>query len=266
MNGAMAHRRGPGAPAGRASDHEGGMPVEPRWTLVHSLGMLASIAAACMTGDPRVVAVGGALSILAFVAIASSRWTESGRLGAANAITLGRLALVAALGALPRAGPVASLLVLGALVLDGLDGWVARRLGQASPFGATFDMETDALLVAVAAVKLAVSGRLGVWILVPGGLRYAYVIVLYLAPGAREEPPRTRFGRYVCGILVAGLAASLWPLEPVHRPLAVIVTVLTVHSFARSLLWSFGKARRPARGLDARPEKPSEPPGVRGRA
>ena len=33
------------------------------------------------------------------------------------------------------------------LLLDGVDGWLARRGGWCSRFGARFDMETDALLV-----------------------------------------------------------------------------------------------------------------------
>lgn len=267
MNDATARRDGREAAVGGAPYQGGGVPIEQRWTLLHSCGMAASIVATWVTGDARIVAFGGAVSILAFVAMESGRWTETGAFGAANTITLGRLALVTALGALPGTGPAASLLVLGALALDGLDGRVARRLGQASPFGAKLDMETDALLVAVAAVKLAVSGRLGAWILVPGGLRYAYAIALRFAPKARNDAPRTRFGRYACGILVVALAASLWPLEPIQRPLAVCATALTVHSFARSAFWSFGKRRKPVvRFAGAPPEEPNEPPGPRGGA
>ena len=34
-------------------------------------------------------------------------------------------------------------------LLDLVDGWVARRTGTASPFGARFDLETDAALILV---------------------------------------------------------------------------------------------------------------------
>ena len=36
--------------------------------------------------------------------------------------------------------------------LDGVDGWLARRRGMSSAFGARFDMEIDALLVQVLAI------------------------------------------------------------------------------------------------------------------
>ena len=41
------------------------------------------------------------------------------------------------------------LLGLAALLLDGLDGWWARRFGQTTTAGARFDMETDAALILV---------------------------------------------------------------------------------------------------------------------
>ena len=43
--------------------------------------------------------------------------------------------------------------------LDGVDGWLARRSGIASAFGARFDMEIDALLILVLAVLAWRSAR-----------------------------------------------------------------------------------------------------------
>ena len=70
--------------------------------------------------------------------------------GLCNLVTLTRLVLVSALVV-----PVARALATGpgpssrsrrvALSLDGVDGWLARREGLVSAFGARFDMEVDAL-------------------------------------------------------------------------------------------------------------------------
>src|SRR5699024_2987932 len=43
----------------------------------------------------------------------------------------------------------------GALALDAVDGWVARRTGSATPFGARFDGEVDAFLIATLSVPAA---------------------------------------------------------------------------------------------------------------
>jgi phosphatidylglycerophosphate synthase len=41
------------------------------------------------------------------------------------------------------------------LALDGLDGWLARRFGLASAYGARFDMEVDGFLILVLALLVA---------------------------------------------------------------------------------------------------------------
>ena len=72
--------------------------------------------------------------------------------------------------------PVAALamaLATVVAVLDGIDGWLARRTGMASDFGARFDMETDAALIMVLALLAWQFGKAGVWVLASGLLRYA---------------------------------------------------------------------------------------------
>ncbi len=72
------------------------------------------------------------------------------RYGPANQITTVRAVLVALVASLigePRLPAVATWAAgLGVIVgmLDGVDGWLARRSRMASDFGARFDMETDA--------------------------------------------------------------------------------------------------------------------------
>jgi phosphatidylglycerophosphate synthase len=134
-------------------------------------------------------------------------------------------------------GELAASLVLTVFVLDGVDGWLARRRQLASAFGARFDMECDALLVLVASLRVYLSGHLPAFILVPGALRYLYVLAVRWLPSRREQP-RSRVGRYVFALMVLSLCASLWPFEPWHRPLALVATLLIVWSFARSVYWS----------------------------
>jgi len=214
-------------------------PGQERWTTWHSLAMLLCALASWCLGDVRALAIAGALSLVVLLVLGASRWTETRTLGAANAITLVRVVLVVAIAWVP-AGPVAALVVLSVLALDGLDGWMARHFRTASAFGAKFDMETDALLVAVVCLKLGIEGRLGPWILVPGLLRYAYALGIRVVM-VRAEAPRSQFGRYVFVVLVLCLALSLWPIEPIHRPLSMLVTALTVYSFARSFFAMRGR-------------------------
>ena len=92
--------------------------------------------------------------------------------GPADAVTLVRAALVGGVVALvagtpDRPGRVAALAVLAttALVLDAVDGAVARRSRTASAVGARFDMEVDAFLILVLSVDVArtVGGWVQAW-------------------------------------------------------------------------------------------------------
>jgi phosphatidylglycerophosphate synthase len=176
---------------------------------------------------------------------------QASRLGAANVVTLVRSSLVAGVTALVAGatGGAAVAVMMGlaavALLLDGVDGQVARRTGTSSALGARFDMETDAFLILVLSVYVARSA--GWWVLAIGGLRYAFVAAAWLLPWLRTDLP-PRFGRKVVaatqGIVLAVAASGL-----VYEPLAVAsvgaALALLVWSFGRDVRWLW-HARRPA--------------------
>ena len=94
----------------------------------------------------------------ALVLVGLSKHHPFARFGAANQVTVTRGALVALLAGLigERTAVGLPTFVMAAAVtvavLDGIDGWMARRNHMASDFGARFDMETDALFIMVLAV------------------------------------------------------------------------------------------------------------------
>jgi len=61
---------------------------------------------------------------------------------------------------------IAAGLFLLAALSDWLDGWLARRLGQTSAFGAFLDPVADKLVVAAALVELVALQRIPTWIAV----------------------------------------------------------------------------------------------------
>ena len=114
------------------------------------------------------------------------------KFGPADQITLVRAVLVAALAGLvarPATPAVAWSVVfiaIVALLLDGVDGWVARRTATASAFGTRFDMETDAALILVLAVLVWQYGKAGPWVLAAGLLRYIFVAAGWVWPWMRR--------------------------------------------------------------------------------
>jgi phosphatidylglycerophosphate synthase len=213
-----------------------------RWTRGHAL-LLAASAALCaplQLAWPAALLGAGSLLLLIARELRGSAGAGASRIGPANAITLVRVALVVLLALrLPRgAGPVEAGLVLLVFALDGVDGWVARRTGSASELGARLDMETDALFVLVCALGLYACGRLGAYVLVPGVLRYGYVLALAWLPRLRREAPRSQLGRYAFALMVLSFAVSAWPLSRQHAWLALLASLGIAASFARSVYWS----------------------------
>jgi len=225
---------------------------EPRlvaWSRGQALTMLSGVSACAglrahasehPEGFAWPVAAGATLSFLCLLALGRGAFTPSGRFGLANAVTSLRLALVLLLCAPPaRLQTNAELaLVLSVLALDVLDGWLARRRGDASAFGGHFDLETDALLVLLVTLRLWLAHGFAAWVLFAGVLRYAYVLWLWLWPGTGREAPRSRWGRYSFVLLMLGLCVGLG-LPGVWGKLAVCLGTLVVSvSFARSVYFS----------------------------
>ncbi|MGB3556213.1 MAG: CDP-alcohol phosphatidyltransferase family protein [Jannaschia sp.] len=172
-------------------------------------------------------------------------------LGACNVATLIRAALVAILAAAvlipdaltnrPSAIPT---LATAALLLDGVDGWLARRAKLASAFGARFDMEVDAVLAAVLALILARSAQVDTSLgmaalLVLGFARYAFVLAAGLLPWLRADLPERTSRKAICVVQIATLVAFLlpWPDGADMTPMAVAAAALLVWSFGRDVLW-----------------------------
>jgi phosphatidylglycerophosphate synthase len=215
-----------------------------RWSTVNAVALLAAFALAAAMHEPWPVAVVGLGSFASLIARARGAWTPRGVFGWANVITSVRLLLVLALaaGAHRAAGEfwaASGLVIFG---LDWLDGWLARRAALDGPFGAHFDMETDALLVLVLCLELWQRGRFASWILTSGLLRYAYVCSMAFLPPRSGEMPRTWLGRYGFAILIGGLCSGLLFSGPLGTASAALGTLAVVLSFARSFHWSYARS------------------------
>jgi phosphatidylglycerophosphate synthase len=178
------------------------------------------------------------------------------RPGPADWVTLTRATLVGAVAALiaqsfSRPAPVTTMVALAAvaLVLDAVDGWVARRTAAASQFGARFDMEVDAFLIFVLSVEVARS--VGPWVLAIGTARYAYMAAGWLLPWLREPTP----SRYWCkcvaaiqGVVLTVAVADVLPKIWNEVALAAALALLT-ESFGRDVWWLWSQhhlaSRRP---------------------
>jgi phosphatidylglycerophosphate synthase len=233
----------------------------PMIGLIGQLVLLAALAGTAGLGVAGWLA--GVAYGVATCALLSRGLDRSGMagLGPANRVTLFRATLVGGVAALAvesftRPAPVAVLVALTAvaLLLDGVDGWVARRTGSASALGARFDVEIDAFLLLVLSVFVA--RPIGAWVLAIGAMRYAYVAAGLALPWLQGSLPPRYWGKVVAatqGIVLVVATTGLPPRPLVITALAVSLVML-IESFGRSVGWLW--QQRPV-------ESPAEPAGSR---
>lgn len=147
-----------------------------------------------------------------------------------------------------------------AIVLDGLDGLVARRLETVSDFGARFDQEVDAFLILVLSIQVAAT--LGWWVLLIGAARYVFLLAGLRYSWLRATPPANYWAKIVA--LVQGVVLTVACLHVVPDAVAVLLAAvalaLLAESFARSC-WELWRAHRPTVHRPAAPRGITE--GVR---
>lgn len=175
----------------------------------------------------------------------------SDRLGPADRVTLARAVLCGGaaslvadsfVGAVPMAILIA--LVVVALALDAVDGWVARRTGTASALGARFDGEIDAFLILVLSVYVARST--GAWVLAIGLARYAFLVAGWLLSWLRRATPPRYWRKVVAavqGVVLAVAASGVIPGRVTTLALAAALMMLT-ESFGHDVWWLW-TAREP---------------------
>jgi phosphatidylglycerophosphate synthase len=173
------------------------------------------------------------------------------RLAPADWVTLARATLVVGLAALiadsfARHVPIAMLvsLTVGALTLDAVDGWVARRTRTTGGLGAHFDAEVDAFLILILSIYVARSA--GVWVLAIGVARYAFLAAGWPLPWMRGKLPPRYWRKVVAatqGMVLTVAAADV--LAPAVTQVALIAAlVLLAESFGRDVWWL--RSHRPA--------------------
>lgn len=175
------------------------------------------------------------------------------RFGAANLVTLARAAGVCLLaGLVGRAGDAAALgwlLPLAAaalLAMDGLDGWLARRFGLASAYGARFDMEVDGFLILVLSLLVAGGTAAGPWVVLCGALRYLFLAWLLLMPRYDRPLPPSQRRKTVFVVQAIALVAALAPGLPdlAANVLAALATGFVSASFAIDGFWLYRNERK----------------------
>ena len=168
-------------------------------------------------------------------------------LGAANTITLLRGWLIAlcagSLFVSIRAEDAALWTAASystAALLDGLDGWVARRYNSISVMGSKLDTSMDAFGLLIAPIQAVALGKLHGSYLLVGAAYYAYIAALRWR-AVRQKPTRalspSKFRRPLAGLQMTVVAIALWPFTA--SGLSVPAGVLAMLPFLAQFLYDW---------------------------
>ena len=221
---------------------------KPMATLVRALmgGAVAALGVALLLVGPDLMSLGltaaGYLSGTILALSLMRRGYPHAVLGRGNLATLARMALVASLLApiVGRAMPWTFVAVATlALVLDGFDGWLARREGLVSDFGARLDTEVDSALGLVLALNVWVLGVTGPMILLIGLPRYVFVAAAVVLPWLKQPLPDSYRRKVVCVVQLVSLVVLSAQILPVWfvAPVVLGVAAALGWSFGRDILW-----------------------------
>lgn len=208
-----------------------------RWSLAHSIGILLTtvICLQWQTAVPLIVFCGLSFAFLWWRHIDFLK-QQSLFAGPANWITVSRFIILAYVLTFFEVLPIAIMvsLVTIAVLMDVLDGYIARRTCTQSDFGALFDMEVDSFYVLAMGLYFYFSTGFGLWLLIPGCIRYVYDIVRIVFVDEKFEPQRQSLAVFLAGFNFMLLIAAL--LLPSDLSLLVLLISLSVVciSFGRS--------------------------------
>jgi phosphatidylglycerophosphate synthase len=187
-------------------------------------------------------ATGAPLALIVFVvgvglAARGLRGFPYDSIGLCNLVTLFRFMLVSAVIATLPSPETADwpvfLVAVAALALDGVDGWLARRGGHTSEFGAVFDMEVDGVLALTLALLAFTSGQVGLIAVMLGVPMYIFRAAQMGLPWLKGDLVPRMSRKVVCVVQIAVLIVIALPVT--GRPLTDGLALLTVVA----LVWSF---------------------------
>ena len=163
-----------------------------------------------------------------------------------NILTLGRIALIPVFALVyvltDTLYPIAALLFALAAVTDWLDGYLARKLGQTTPFGTFLDPVADKLIV-VTALVLLIGGHATLWVTIPGVVIVGREIVISALREWMAEMNRRGLvavswtTRVKTAMQMVAIFILLYNVPELNRPW-VIVGLVLLYAAAIITIWS----------------------------
>lgn len=152
-----------------------------------------------------------------------------------------------------------------ALCLDGFDGYLARRFGTSSDFGARYDMEVDAALILCLSLLTYVLKKADWWVILIGVMRYLFVALQCADERLRGRLEPSYRRKSICVLQMLALCIILLPTvePPASTYISALALLALVYSFGSDICILMRRQPQPlriAKGNDHSADRPLDVP------
>ena len=136
---------------------------------------------------------------------------------------------------------IIAILAISALILDGLDGFVARKYNHVTKFGEIIDQESDNFLMLVLSISLYLNREVGIYIFLIPSYRYLFIFSMKRYDWLKIELPISQFRKFACAvtILLMIIAQDIY-FSPENTTFLVILSLFIItFSFAKDIIWLY---------------------------
>ena len=133
------------------------------------------------------------------------------------------------------------ILALISLLLDGLDGFIARRYNDTSKFGELFDQESDNFLMFVLSISLYINKDIGLYVFLIPAYRYIFITLMTKYSWLKNTLPDSILRKSVCVMttLLMIISHEVYFNEFIFNFIINLALFIITFSFSKDIIWLY---------------------------
>ena len=138
-------------------------------------------------------------------------------------------------------GKIIIILSTVSLVMDGLDGFIARKYNLVSKFGEIIDQESDNFLMLVISISLYLNKDVGLYVFLIPLYRYTFLVSMKKYDWLQRTLPSSQFRKIACVLTIALMIMSQDVYFNYENTLFLVILSLFIitFSFSKDIIWLY---------------------------
>ena len=138
-------------------------------------------------------------------------------------------------------GKIIIILSTVSLIMDGLDGFIARKYNLVSKFGEIIDQESDNFLMLVISISLYLNKDIGLYVFFIPLYRYAFLVSMKKYDWLQRTLPSSQFRKIACVLTIVLMIMSQDVYFNYENTLFLVILSLFIitFSFSKDIIWLY---------------------------